>query len=402
MPSRSDLPALLTGLMATLAGVGLARFAYTALLPSVIEAGWFDAGDAAYLGAANLLGYLVGALSAHALSERFLPRRVMAAAFAAIVLSFLLCAAPASFAWFFVWRFVSGVAGAILMVVGPSLALTATPLSRRKSVAALAFTGIGLGVLLSASLVPLLLGLSLTMAWLALGILCLIAGLAGGWGLARLPAAEAAATLDGDATDGWPKGAGIIVLLVITAYALDAVGFVPHTVFWVDHLAREQGLGTGPASLQWAVLGLGAVLGPLLAGEVARRVGWHSGLALAFLLKASAVALPLLGLGVIGWTLSSLLVGAMIPAIVALTSGRLAEVAGPSDHKRLWGRATAAFATAQAAAGYGMSWLYAAQGTSEPLFAFGSLALMGGLALLLVSRTAEGCLGQRSLPSWRP
>src|SRR5690242_3783640 len=62
--------ATLAGLAATLVGVGLARFAYTPLLPALIAAGWFPPASAAYLGAANLAGYLAGALVARTLAAR--------------------------------------------------------------------------------------------------------------------------------------------------------------------------------------------------------------------------------------------------------------------------------------------------------------------------------------------
>ncbi|MBD3896495.1 YbfB/YjiJ family MFS transporter [Halomonas sp. ML-15] len=385
MIDRRDISALLTGVMATLAGIGLARFAYTPLLPALIEAQWFSASDAAYLGAANLLGYLIGALSGHVLSERYSPRALLGICFATIALSFLLCAWPASFAWFFVWRLVSGIAGAILMVVGPSLALTATPLARRAHVGALVFAGIGLGALLSAWVVPLLLETSLMATWMTLGVLSLVAGLLGDRGLARL-AIPAPALPEGGVAPQVHAGVGIAVLLVIGAYALDGAGFVPHTVFWVDYLARENALGHSPAALQWGLFGVGAVCGPLLASAVARRLGWHLGLALAFLAKAVAVALPLLSLDLLSRSVSSFVVGAMIPGIVALTSGRLAELVGPAAHKRLWGRATAAFAAAQAASGYGMSALYDEWGSYTPLFAIGSVLLAGGLVLVLLSR----------------
>ena len=59
--TTDDLPALMTGIMATLAAIGIARFAYTPLLPAIIQQGWFTASQGAYLGAANLLGYFIGA-----------------------------------------------------------------------------------------------------------------------------------------------------------------------------------------------------------------------------------------------------------------------------------------------------------------------------------------------------
>ena len=54
----------LAGLCATLVGIGLARFAYTPLILPLITEGWFAPSQAAYLGAANLAGYLAGAVLA--------------------------------------------------------------------------------------------------------------------------------------------------------------------------------------------------------------------------------------------------------------------------------------------------------------------------------------------------
>ncbi|HCQ34819.1 MAG TPA: MFS transporter, partial [Alcanivorax sp.] len=34
------------------------------------------------------------------------------------------------------------------------------------------------------------------------------------------------------------NGAGILLIMLYAAYLMDAVGFVPHTVFWVDYLER--------------------------------------------------------------------------------------------------------------------------------------------------------------------
>src|SRR5918995_6758013 len=95
----------LSALCAILVGIGLARFAYTPLIPALVEAAWFTPTQAAYLGAANLAGYLAGALLGRAMAARisvpFLLRGMMLAA----TISFFACAYPLPFAWFFVWRF---------------------------------------------------------------------------------------------------------------------------------------------------------------------------------------------------------------------------------------------------------------------------------------------------------
>ncbi len=49
------------GLLAMLVGIGIARFGYSPLVPALVAAHWFTAAAAFWLGATNLLGYLIGA-----------------------------------------------------------------------------------------------------------------------------------------------------------------------------------------------------------------------------------------------------------------------------------------------------------------------------------------------------
>jgi hypothetical protein len=69
-PSVSGWHATVSASCASLVGIGLARFAYTPILPAIIGAHWFAPSDAAYLGAANLAGYLAGALLGRPLAAR--------------------------------------------------------------------------------------------------------------------------------------------------------------------------------------------------------------------------------------------------------------------------------------------------------------------------------------------
>src|SRR5215813_2191388 len=95
--------ATVSGLCATLVGIGLARFAYTPLIPVVITAAWFTPAQADYLGAANLAGYLAGALIARPLAARLRTARALRLMMLLAAVAFFACAVPLSFAWFFVW-----------------------------------------------------------------------------------------------------------------------------------------------------------------------------------------------------------------------------------------------------------------------------------------------------------
>ena len=384
---RNETSLLLTGFMATLSGVGLARFAYTALMPQMVHAGWFSGEQVAYLGAANLLGYLIGALAAAPLAERLGALRVLLWCWVALALSFAACAWPLPMPWFFAWRCISGIGGAILMVLGPSVALAATPLQRRAALGPLMFCGIGAGALLSATLIPLLARQSLGAVWWALAAVCAWAGWLGWRHVRRLPA-PAPQALSPQA--GIPLRSAplwtVPVLLVMLAYTCDAFGFVPHTVFWVDYLARELQLGDAYASTQWAVFGLGAIAGPLVASLCATRFGWWGTTTGAYAVKTLAIAMPLFWVGFAGHATSSFLVGALSPGMAAITSGYLMQLVGAARHKRMWGYATAAFALLQATAGYVMATLYASTGSYRSLFAMGCTALLLGTVCVFFSR----------------
>lgn len=405
MIQRHEIPLLLTGLLATLCGVGLSRMAYAALMPALVQAHWFSADEAAYLGAATLLGYLVGALAAHRLTERWSVPQVLLGSFTAVALSFALSVLPQSFAWFFAWRFVAGTAAAVLMVVGPSAAMAALPAARRAVLGPVLFAGVGAGALLSATLVPALVRLDLSWTWAALALVSALCGFVG-WRCSRKMAAAPAHPQPAPAPTAYPgappAAAGpwrLPVLWLLAAYACDAAGFVPHTVFWVDYLARERQLGTAFGALQWGLFGLGALLGPIATAACAARWDWHRAVVGGMALKTAAVCIPVAmpgllsgpapALQLVAYGLSSFLVGALSPGVAALTSGRLLQLVGPLAHKRIWGYATAGFALAQALSGTGMAWLYAQTHLYQPLFALAAAVLALGTLLAWASRTPQ-------------
>ncbi len=245
----------------------------------------------------------------------------------------------------------------------------------------LGFTGIGIGAFLSATAIPLLLNVGLVLAWVGLGVLAVAAGLITDRALAGLKSLPAIPH-SGNGSEGLTAAQKWSIGIVMAVYAMDGVGFVPHTVFWVDYLAREVGMGQTIASFQWAVLGVGAVFGPFIVGMAAKKLGWHGALLSGFLAKSIATALPVISVSMASITVSSFVVGAMIPGIVALTAGRLSEIMGPAGHKKIWGMATAMFAAFQAAGGYALAFVYAFLGTYEPLFSIGAVILASGVLLL--------------------
>jgi MFS family permease len=228
---------VLAGLCGTLVGVGLARFAYTPLIPALIAAQWFSPSATVYLGAANLAGYLGGALLARPIAARAGAAPALRGMMVVASAAFFACAFPLSFGWFFVWRFASGISGGALMALAAPVVLPHIQPSRRGLASGAIFTGVGLGIAASGTLVPFLMHAGLPQTWFGLGAVALLLTVIswGGWPREQLPEIHQPSAPPSSRS-------GLVALGV--EYGLNAVGLVPHMIFLVDFVAR--GLDRGP------------------------------------------------------------------------------------------------------------------------------------------------------------
>lgn len=374
--TKAIICAFCTGLI----GIGLARFAYTPLLPAVVDAHWFAPAAAAYLGAANLAGYLGGAVLGRPFAARLSAVVVLRAMMVLATAAFFACATPLGFLWFFVWRFAAGFAGGAMMVLAAPMVLAHVPPSRRGLTGGLIFMGVGAGVAASGTVVPFLLHFGVQAAWIGLGVLSLILTIIAwrGWPEGPTPA------LTPPAGHVHPPRLSALRALYVE-YALNAGGWVPHMIFLVDFIARGLGQGVKVGAEFWVAFGLSATVGPLLAGHVADRTGFRTALRLAFALQIFALALLAFGVTSEAWLfLSSVIVGAFVTGTVTLVLGRIHELLPhhPAEQKAAWSVATVAFALCQAAAAYVFSFIFAHSGGNyRILFVIGTVAMT--LSLLI-------------------
>jgi predicted MFS family arabinose efflux permease len=377
--------ATVSGTCASLVGIGLARFAYTPLLPAIIEAHWFAPSAAVYLGAANLVGYLAGALLGRPMAAKVPVPRLLRGLMLLAAVAFFACAVPVSLAWFFVWRLLSGIAGGALMVLAAPTVLPHVPHRRRGIASGAIFAGVGLGIAASGTLVPLLLGQGLAETWCGLGVLSLALTIVAwnGWpsGHPASPAGHSAHTppAHGQPVHAQPHRPNVRLRVLYLQYGLNAAGLVPHMLFLVDYVARGLGQGLDSGAQYWVLFGLGAIVGPVLSGHLADRTGFGPALRLAFFIQTIGVLLPVLGTGTIGLIVSSLVMGAFTPGIVPLVLGRVHELLphDVSEQKAAWSAATTAFALFQAASAYGLTFVFAQTGNDyRLLFALGAFAFV--------------------------
>lgn len=382
--STAILPRLIyTGFAATLVGIGLGRFSFVALIPVLIQGGWANGDVAGFLAASNLLGYLIGALGANPIGRRLGAPIPLTVAMLACSLSFFAAAWNGGAEWQALWRLVAGISGGILMVLAAPTVLKSMPSRLKGRAMGIVFSGIGVGVAISGVAVPWAAELGVTESWLVLGALCMAATLPCLAFLNSIVDAPGAATEMSHASRQrfWSKA----LIALAAAYALDAIGYIPHTIYWSDFLVRSLGHSNEAGGWSWSVFGLGAIAGPMIAGFVADRFGFRRTLLGAFAIKTFAVLIPVISQNSILLSLSVLLVGALTPGIVALVSGTAAALAGAANHARAWGYVTFTFAVSQALGGYFIAGLYQLTDSHFVLFAAGAGALtLGTLATVII------------------
>lgn len=350
---------IIAGLCASLVSIGLARFAYTPLIPSLIQAHWFSASDVVYLGAANLVGYLIGALIGHPLARRTSNKSALRLMMLAVTLSFFACGFPLSVSWFFGWRLLSGIAGGAIMVLVAATVLPHVPVARRGLASGAIFLGIGLGIAGSGTIVPPLLSLGLQNTWFGLGLLALVLTAASwfGWPSVAHPATVTASG-DESSVPTDPQ-----VYLLFAQYAFMAAGLVPAMVFLVDYVARGLGAGSHVGALIWVMYGVGAIIGPVSYGFLADKLGARLSIRLVLVVQALAMGLLSISSSFTALALLAVILGSFPPGIVPLALARVHELI-PQHHQQqiAWSRATVSFATFQAIAGFAYSALFNASG----------------------------------------
>jgi predicted MFS family arabinose efflux permease len=378
VPFRDLRPAL-AGAAATCSGNGLARFGYVPLFPALVAAGWVDGGQAGLLGAAALLGYLIGILGGRGVGLRLGVPGTLDLGMAVTAVSLLACAWQGGFWWFMGWRMLAGIGGGLLMALAGPAVQASVPPDRRGLAGGVTIGGVGVGIVLGSLAVPVLLPAGLAVAWLGLAGAVLLL-----WALARPHWPDMALGGGGGASAGRPPPETPAARLLVLVYAVHAAGMVPPMVYLADLAARGRGMGVGFGAVAWLLFGIAAALGGVASGRVVDRFGGGRALAAWLLVQVAALALALVPAA---WPMAPVALGSGFAAMGMTTvTLSVARELAPDRPGALWVRCTAAFALAQTATGFALAWLFAATGESHAAvfgagLAFSVLAFAGALGL---------------------
>lgn len=336
---------LLAGLFSQILCMGVARFAYTPLLPIMQQQTFMTDADGGWLAAFNYAGYMLGAVLVSTIHNVQLKDALYRFGLVLAVLSTAGMALVDNFWLWAVLRFVSGVSTTSGMLLASGLILHWLINHGQRGELGIHFAGVGVGMLVAALAVELMLRLSMSWhaQWWGFAALALVL-LIPAWRWLPRPA-EPLAGADTPSQQAVIPPTRVFMLLMLAAYFCAGYGYVVSATFIVAIVEHEP-LLAGAGNWTFALVGLAAAPAVILWDLVARRIGYLAALMAALLLQVLGIVLPALttNLGII--LFSAVLYGGTFMGCVSLVL-TMAGKLYPQSPSLLMGRMTLAYGAAQ-------------------------------------------------------
>ncbi len=387
--------------------LGITRFAYGLLLPTMrADLGWSYT-LAGAMNTVNALGYLFGALLMPRLMRVYGPSRLLWLG-AVLASSFMGLSGFFTDAWaLLLQRLLAGAASALVFIAGGLLAARLGTVQPQRSglVIGLYYGGTGFGIVVSALLVPQVLGWagqqahSWAWAWWALALVCMMATLLLLWPARVLQCLAPPVTTGFNPTNlfRWRWFA-----FALAGYGMFGVGYIGYMTF-VIALLREQGAGATSITVFYALLGLAVVASSRIWASLLDRYKGGQVLALLNALLGLATLLPTLSAHWAVILASGLLFGAVFLSLVASTTALVRHNLPPAA----WGNGISAFtivfAFGQIVGPTVVGWIADGPGGLPRGMVFSALALWLGAILAWRQRPlVSSAAPQRAVPPVPP
>ena len=167
---------ILTGIAALTIAVGIGRFSYTPILPYMISELSLTTTEAGLIASSNYLGYLLGSLIPIFLQFPKNIRSIFIYSIFISIISLFAMGLTNTFEVFILIRFIHGIFSAFVLILGTSLIVSHVQKKGKIFLGTAHFSGVGLGMALSAIVVSYLGFLNFTWdeLWFSIGILAIM------------------------------------------------------------------------------------------------------------------------------------------------------------------------------------------------------------------------------------
>jgi predicted MFS family arabinose efflux permease len=383
------------------AALGLSRFSYTSILPSMQEGLDLSNTEAGALATANLAGYMTMAIVGGALASRFGPRRVITGGLLLACIGMVITGLATGYPMALGGRFLSGVGAAGSNIPAHTMVGAWFSLRRRGLATGTVATGASVGLVVVGPLVPFIIDSfganGWRMAWLVLaavvGLLAIVAFIVIRDRPGYRPADHGPATpkKPGD----WKKiYASPRVWHLGIVYFMFGFAYMAYMTFFTKRLIADLGYTPEGAGTMFMILGWSSLVCGVLWGSIADAIGRKWAMVIILFIQSIAYLLFAVWTGAAGIVVSAVLFGITawgIPAIMAVVCG---DIVGPLMAPAAYGFLTLFHGFGQAAGPYVAGRLADSLPTFTPSYLMAAgVAFLGGIGLLLL-RWAPGKPGR--------
>lgn len=311
--SLSTWKLIVAGISSLILTMGIARFALTPLLPAMQEATGLGNDGAGFLAAANYAGYLSGALIASRLRNPAVKLACYRWGLLFAILTTLVMAIGDNLILWVAFRYIAGLTSAAGMVICTALVLDHLNKRHRPDLIGVHFSGVGLGVILSGSVLSYIAPFTTwDEGWLVIGLFALVLAVpAFFWintdGLETAP----------HKPDGAVKLHQRQIVMLLISYCFAGATFSIGSTFIITIMAENPALADS-RNLAWVLLGVALAPSCYAWMKIAGRIGDFKSLSYAYLIQAIGCALPVLWPSPMTALLGGFLFGSCFMGIVTI------------------------------------------------------------------------------------
>lgn len=344
---------VITNFFLLLAAMGFGRYAYPMLLPSMQEGLGTTYAPMGVLGTVNLIGYLSFSLISGILATRYGAKVIITASMLLVGLAMIALGFVSAYWIAFVCMVFAGIGTAGAFTPGSGLSRAWVPPNRIGITMGFLSTGIGVGILIAAGVIPWILTSQgrdgWRYAWVYLGVATVLLTVLGVVALKEKARGQGPGQGKGAAqTLAWGQvfRNRTIIGLCVTYFLF---GFYQiYATFFVAYLRGPLGLTTAEAGniwLAWAVIGVAFMA---FWGWLSDRIGRREAMAPATLLLAFSVVMPIFWHDTPFLYLSAMLFGATFTGPMTIILASAGEAVSTSLAAAALGLVTAGFGLGQA------------------------------------------------------
>ncbi|MBF0381199.1 MAG: YbfB/YjiJ family MFS transporter [Magnetococcales bacterium] len=333
---------IMAGFVVNLVSMGVARFAYTPLLPAMLSDG-LNLDGAGMIASLNYVGYLVGAVLSITVSSVLAQKWMFRIGMILCLLTTFLMAWGDSIVIWSAVRFFAGLGSAITMIVGSAIVLKLLVKHNEAKKVPIQFAGVGLGIAVSGAVAMLLVfDGDWRLGWISLGLFSLIVTPYAMWVIEHNSVETSSINnTNSNVNNKLP----MFVWFLCAAYFCEGIGYVVSGTFLPTIIEKIPGLqGTGYSI--WIVVGLAAAPSCLFWAKMAHKLGDVEAIMVALLVQAVGVIIPVFADSAFLNILGAFLYGGTFLGIVSMTlsfGGRL----GSANPAQTMGILTVAFGVGQ-------------------------------------------------------